>query len=187
MKPWVRRLRGALGMGAVWAIGWAVAGVLIGVTSLLTPFLPWERFFEVFDAPLPALAVPGFVGGAIFSLVLGIAARRRRFSELSLPRFAGWGALGGVLLSLVPDAMAMVGLLDRTEGSIDSVLIAPVIVVPLVLLSTVSAAVTLTIARRGERNASVSPGDRAELLDQPSPFAAPTPAERPVAQAQKKL
>lgn len=42
--------------------------------------------------------------------MLGIAERRRRFDELSLPRFAAWGAVGGVLLSLVPAAMVAVGL-----------------------------------------------------------------------------
>ena len=89
MKKWLRRIRGAVGMGLTWAVGWALFGVLIGVTSVLLPGLPWDLFFEVFDAPLPALAIPGFVGGALFSTVLGIAGRRRRFDELSLPRFGG--------------------------------------------------------------------------------------------------
>ncbi|HEX9164509.1 MAG TPA: hypothetical protein VF862_01260, partial [Gemmatimonadales bacterium] len=110
MNPWVRRFRGAVGMGLTWALGWAVVGLGIGVASLLLPGLPWHRFFDVFDAPLPALAVPGFVGGALFSLVLGVAGRHRRFEQLSVPRFAAWGALGGVLLSLVPAAMVAVGL-----------------------------------------------------------------------------
>jgi hypothetical protein len=79
---WMRRIRGALGMGLTWAAGWAVAGILIGVSSLILPFLPWDVFFRVFDAPLPMLAVPGFVGGAIFSVVLGIAGRRHRFDVL---------------------------------------------------------------------------------------------------------
>ncbi len=92
MKRWLRRIRGAVGMGLTWAVGWALFGVLIGIASLLLPGLPWDLFFEVFDAPLPALAVRGFVGGAFFSTVLGIAGRRRRFDELSLPRFAAWGA-----------------------------------------------------------------------------------------------
>ncbi|MBK6487260.1 MAG: hypothetical protein IPF98_10390 [Gemmatimonadetes bacterium] len=71
MKKWLRRLRGAVGMGLTWAVGWAITGVLVGVASLLLPNLPWDAFFAVFDAPLPALAIPGFVGGAIFSMVLG--------------------------------------------------------------------------------------------------------------------
>src|SRR5688500_1288583 len=116
MKKSLRRIRGALGMGVTWAAGWALAGVLIGVTSRLLPGLPWDSFFEVFDAPLPALAIPGFIGGALFSTVLGIAGRRRRFDELSLPRFAAWGALGGLLLSLVPAAPAAVGFLTVGPG-----------------------------------------------------------------------
>ena len=81
MKRWLRRIRGAVGMGLTWAVGWALFGVLIGITSLLLPGLPWDRFFEVVDAPLPVLAIPGFIGGAFFSTVLGIAGRRRTFDE----------------------------------------------------------------------------------------------------------
>jgi hypothetical protein len=43
----------------------------------------------------------GFVAGAAFSGVLAIAEGRRRVDRLSLPRFAGWGAVGGVLLSVL--------------------------------------------------------------------------------------
>ena len=105
MRKWLERVRGALGMGITWAVGWALFGVLIGVASLILPGLPWHYFFDVFDAPLPALAVPGFFGGVLFSTVLGVAGRRRRFDELSLPGVAAWGALGGMLLSLLPAAM----------------------------------------------------------------------------------
>ena len=76
MNKWLRRIRGAVGMGLTWAAGWAVAGLLIGAASILLPGLPWDSFFEVFDAPLPALAIPGFFAGVFFSIVLGIAARR---------------------------------------------------------------------------------------------------------------
>lgn len=66
MNKWLRRIRGAVGTGLTWALGWAVAGVLIGVTSRLLPGLPWDAFFRVFDAPLPALAIPGFFAGVFF-------------------------------------------------------------------------------------------------------------------------
>lgn len=46
MTKWLRRVRGALGMGLAWAAGWALAGVLIGVTANLLPGLPWDEFFE---------------------------------------------------------------------------------------------------------------------------------------------
>ena len=100
MKRWLRRIRGAVGMGLTWAVGWVLGGVLIGVTSLLLPnLLLWEVLFEAMDPLVPLLALPGFVGGAVFSAVLGIAGRRHRFDELSLPRFAAWGAVGGLLVS----------------------------------------------------------------------------------------
>jgi hypothetical protein len=153
MQNWVRRIRGALGMGVTWAAAWAVVGLLIGVTSLLLPGLPWDAFFAVFDAPLPALAVPGFVGGAIFSVVLGVAARHRRFEQLSMPRFALWGALGGVLLGLVPAAMVAVGLATIGKGALGLWQLTAVVSGPLALLSAGSAAGSLALARRGELRA----------------------------------
>jgi hypothetical protein len=148
MKKWLRRVRGAVGMGLTWAIGWALAGVLIGVTSRLLPWLPWDSFFEFFDAPLPALAIPGFVGGVLFSTVLGIAGRRRRFDELSLPRFAVWGAVGGVLLSLVPAALVAVGLASLGRPDLGLWQITATIIGPLTLLGAVSASGSLLLARK---------------------------------------
>jgi hypothetical protein len=136
-------------MGLTWAAGWALVGMLIGVTSKLLPGLPWDRFFEIFDAPLPALALPGFFAGASFSIILGIAARHRRFAELSLPRFAGLGAAGGLLVSLVPAALVAVGLATPAPG-LDIWLATAVISGPLALLSVASASGSLMLARRAE-------------------------------------
>lgn len=152
MKTWLRRVRGAIGMGLTWAAGWALFGILIGVSSILLPWLPWAAFFQVFDAPLPAMAVPGFFGGVIFSIVLGVAARRRTFDQLSLPRFAAWGALGGLLLSLVPAAMVGVG--TATIGPRFGVWeLTGIISGPLIVLCSASAAGSLMIARMGRRGA----------------------------------
>lgn len=156
MKKGWRRIRGSIGTGLTWAVGWAVGGVAIGATSLLLPGLPWDYFFDVFDAPLPALAVPGFVGGAIFSIVLGIAARRRHFEELSLPLFAALGAAGGLLLSLVPATLHAVGLatLDRPEPGLWQSTVA--ISGPFMLFSALSACGTLLLARRAQAPGSHS-------------------------------
>lgn len=152
---WLRRIRGSVGMGLAWAAAWAIAGLAIGVASILFPGLPWDAFFDVFDAPLPALAVPGFFGGVFFSTVLGIAGRRRRFSELSLPRFAVWGAVGGMLLTLFPLALVAVGLAS-TEGSDTSMWQSLAVVGgPFVLLSAASAAGTLLVARRAQGKSAV--------------------------------
>lgn len=147
---WLRRIRGAIGMGFTWAAIWMVGGLLIGVSSKLLPGLPWDSFFEVFDAPLPALAIPGFAAGALFSVVLGIAGRRRRFHELSLSRFAAWGAVGGLLAILFPFALVAVGLASTEGGKFEASQILSAIAGPFVLLSVVSATGTLMLARRAE-------------------------------------
>lgn len=151
MNRWLRRIRGAVGMGLTWAAGWALVGVLIGVSSRLLPGLPWDSFFEVFDAPLPALAIPGFIGGALFSTVLGIAGRRRRFDELSLPRFCAWGAVGGLLLSLVPAALVAVGLASFDRSDLGLWQVTAAIGGPLTLLSAISACGSLMLARMAEK------------------------------------
>ncbi len=148
---WLKRVRGAIGMGLTWAAGWAVAGVLIGVTSLLTPGLPWNAFFRFYDAPLPSLAMPGFIGGVIFSVVLGIAANRRSLDELSVPRFAAWGALSGLLLSAIPDLLVLAGTATRSETAAGVGTLTAIIALPLVTLCAVSAAGSLLLARRARR------------------------------------
>jgi hypothetical protein len=166
VKNWLRRARGAVGTGLTWAVGWAVAGILIGVASILLPWLPWNYFFDVFDAPLPAMAVPGFVGGVFFSIVLGIAGRHRRFRELSLRRFAAWGALGGLLLLLFPFALVAVGLASSEGSSIGAGHAIAVLGPTFILLGTLSAAGTLALARRAERRESL---EASEALGEAEP------------------
>ena len=161
MNHWLRRIRGALGMGVTWAIGWGVAGIGIGVLSIVTPFLPWEGFFAAFDAPLPAMAVPGFFYGAVLSIVLAIAGRKRRFSELSMPRFVAWGALSGVLF---PMLLLGTGVASPSGGAgFDWVRLA-FLAGTLAAFSTLSAWGTLALARRAERgDPSVDTSDPAAL------------------------
>ena len=96
MQKWLRRIRGAFGMGLAWAFGGAMVG---GFFELVDNVLPGALpFVSRVDMWPQTLAIPGFLGGLIFSIVLAIAVRHRRFSELSLSRFAAWGALAGALL-----------------------------------------------------------------------------------------
>lgn len=91
MRTWLRRIRGALGMGVVWAAAWGFAG----------GFPRWIFGIET-DAPLPLIfGVFGFIAGVSFSAVIALIEGRRRFDQMSVPRFAAWGATGGLLLSVV--------------------------------------------------------------------------------------
>lgn len=90
MKKWIRRIRGAIGMGLTWAVAWFGAGlILLAVVGV-----------GAADVPFPlGFAVIGFLAGVTFSGVLAMAEGRRRLDQMWLPRFAGWGAVGGLLLA----------------------------------------------------------------------------------------
>src|SRR5688572_24564696 len=130
MNTWWRRIRAGLGMGLVWAAGGAAVG---GLIELIANFVPALNFIDMW---IPLFAIPGFVGGMIFSAVIGIAARHRKFEELSLPAFAAWGALGGLLLVGIAALVGWGG---------------PFLAIPFVLMSAGGAAGSLAIARMAEK------------------------------------
>jgi len=90
MRTLVRRLRGAVGIGLAWGLAWLGAGlVLLAIVGPNAADVPFPLFFGFL----------GFIAGMIFAGILGLAEGRRRFDQMSMPRFAGWGAVGGLLLS----------------------------------------------------------------------------------------
>jgi hypothetical protein len=102
MGKWLRRIRGAIGIGVTWAAAWALVGSV-----------PRWLFGFNTDAPFPLIfGVLGFVAGVIFSGLLMLTEGRRGFDQLTLPRFATWGAVGGVLLSAIFTRAASLGFGD---------------------------------------------------------------------------
>lgn len=133
MRKWLRRIRGAIGIGLTWAMTWFSAGM---VWRFVVGFGPG-------DVPFPLVfGALGFLTGATFSGVLGVVEGRRRFDQMSVPRFAALGAIAGLLFS-VP--------LVLTGGEF-VVWLGPVVA----LAGAVSAAGTLALARKAEER---------ELLD----------------------
>ena len=86
--------------------------------------------------------VLGFIGGTIFSTVLRLADGRRSFEQLSLPRFIGWGALGGLVLGGLAVSASLLGAGLTMLGA--------VIVAATTLLGAGSAAGTLVVARAAD-------------------------------------
>ncbi len=146
MKKWLRRIRGAVGMGVTWAVGWALVVVVMGVTTILLPGTWLDLIFAAADDELlMVMVLPAFAGGVVFSTVLGITGRRRRFDELSLPQFAALGAFGGLLLGLFPVAALGVGAASVAQAA--------AIISVVTLLSAVSASGSLILARMSEDRA----------------------------------
>ena len=128
MRTSLRRIRGAIGMGFTWAVALSALG---GV--------PRWVFGVNTDAPIPLLfGVFGFFAGVIFFALLALTERRRTFDQMSLPRFAAWGAIGGLLLAAIfATAVSL-----RWE---DVLVIAPTFA----LASALCASGSLAVARRG--------------------------------------
>lgn len=168
MKKWLRRLRGAVGMGLTWGAGGFFAGGLIELIWNLWPGFPLGPLVDIWPA---ALAIPGFLGGTAFSVVLGIAGRRRSFDELSLPRFAAWGAVGGLLASLAPAALVALGL---ASPAVPVWQITAALAGPFALGSAIAASGSLALARLAEERQLLDAGPDAEASP-PGETRRPTP------------
>jgi hypothetical protein len=117
-------------MGVTWAVAWSAVG--------LVP--RWVFGFNA-DAPFPLIfGVLGLIAGVTFSGVLVLTEGRRRFDQMSLPRFAAWGAMGGLLLSALFAKLA-----SLSWG--DVLAVAPT----LALASAACASGSLAVARRAAR------------------------------------
>jgi hypothetical protein len=151
MKRGLRRIRGMLGMGLTWAIAWAVigGGIMEGIVD------PHGRILDMWPQ---TLAIPGFLLGVLFALVLTATEGRRSFDELSVRRSALWGALSGVVLGGVALAAGIF------PGVVPGVLRAAAVIGPLATLSAGSAAASVAIAKRaGQRTLPSGAGDGATL------------------------
>ena len=136
MSKWLRRIRGAILMGLTWAIIWMPAGLLIG--AIVDPD-------GAMDEPWIAVGTyPGFLAGVMFSVVLGIAASRRRLDELSVVKVGAWGAVAGLVIGSLP---FLIG-----EYSPEVPRMLPFVVLGSITgLSALSAAASLVLARKSER------------------------------------
>ncbi len=153
ITPEDRYLRGAFGMGLTWAVGFIIVGNALNAFEWLfqggaTPNLPLGILIG---------AVGGFIGGGVFSVALAVAGRRRRFDEMSLPRFA---ALGALVPSL---GLVAMGVLD---GGFDWLFTADAFgtATYFVLMGAGFAAGTLALARKAEDREMLEAGaDVAEV------------------------
>src|SRR5688572_12127924 len=145
MRKWTKIFGAAVRMGLTWGIPAALAGFGIEFVHNVWPN-PLGRMMDIW----PAIAIPAFFGGFTFSVLLAVVARGRKLEDLSVPVFAALGALGGVMVSLAPALMVALGLASihgpHTVWDVTGPLVAP-----FALFGGASAAGSLVLARRAER------------------------------------
>jgi hypothetical protein len=138
----LKRLRGVLGTAATWAAGWFGLGAVGWGLGLF----PEGLAFAIPTAGV--LATVGAIAGAGFAVVLGFTDRRRTLDELTLPRIAAWGAIGGILIG-VPMSIGMgpLGYIGLSSF--------------LAILGAGSAAGSLALARVADDRVTIEKGDEA--------------------------
>jgi len=137
MKQWPRRIGTAVGIGLAWAVVWAPIAVVIG-TLIVDPDNSMDEMWVVIGA------YPGFLSAVIFFTVLTIAERARRLGEVAIPRVAGWGALAGLIVGVLPVALG-------TQSPENPPWLGAVVIGSVTLLSAVSAVVSSVVARTARK------------------------------------
>jgi hypothetical protein len=112
MKKWLSGGRGTVAMVLTWTLVWG-----LGFGGLMELYDPHGEIGDVWPT---ALAIPGFLGGVVFSALLWIAEGRRSFDEVPLIRSVMWGVVTGLVLGLLtipakvgdvsPGAAGMIGI-----------------------------------------------------------------------------
>jgi hypothetical protein len=112
MNKWMSGIRGAMLMIVLWVVGWG-----LGFGGIMELIDPDGRVQDVWPT---VLAIPGIIGGVLFSVLLLIAERGRRFDQIPFARIAIWGAATGILLGILtipaevgdvsPGAAGMIGI-----------------------------------------------------------------------------
>jgi peptidoglycan/LPS O-acetylase OafA/YrhL len=149
MKKWLRRIRAAVTMGLIWAVPWAIVAVLIGM--LVDPDESMDEMWWLIGA------YPGFLGGVLFSIVLGIAERHRKLGELSVPRFGAWGAVAGLLIGVLAFVLG-------TPSAESPRWLGAVVIGTMIVMGAVSAAGSLALARKAEQRELLDAGaDAADM------------------------
>jgi hypothetical protein len=94
MAKWLSGTRGAVSLILLWTVGWG-----LGFGGLAEVFV--DPSGDVLDLWPMEMAIPGFIGGAVFACLLRLGEDRRHFDEVSLARFTLWGVLTGLVVGVL--------------------------------------------------------------------------------------
>lgn len=139
MKKWLIRIGRGVAMGLGWGAAWVPVALLVGL--IVDPN-------DSMDEPwLVVGMLPGFLCGAVFSAVAGIADRRHGLDELSFSRAGAWGVASGLLVGGLWLVLALLS--DPPKWLLNLVVVGS-----LTLLSAVSGVGAALMARMRKNDAS---------------------------------
>ena len=134
-----RRIFVVILVALAWAVVWSPVGVLTGI--IVDPGGSMDEMWAAIGA------YPGFLCGAVFSAVVGIAEGRRRLNEVVHSRVAAWGAVSGLVVGAIPFVLGTV------NSTLPLWLWSIVTVGAVTILSSASAVGTASIARMAKKRA----------------------------------
>ena len=132
---WLRRIRDVVLMALVWAAVWGPIGVLTGL--IVDPDGSMDEMWVAVGA------YPGFLCGAVFSVLIGTSKSAGRLENLSFPRVAIRGAASGLLVGVFPFALLASNDAEGIRGWPPGVLV----IASFTLLSAASAAGSVKLAK----------------------------------------
>jgi hypothetical protein len=166
MTQWLKRVRGAVGTGVIWALAWAPVAVIVG-TQIIDPDNSMDEMWFMVGA------LPGFLAGIVFSLLLSRLARSRTLSDLSIARTGMWGALAGAAIGVLPFVLG-------DTGGRPWIALAAGVIGTFASVSALSASGSLALAQRAERRELRSGNTPPDILSAATSTTSSVPNAHPV-------
>jgi len=94
----MRRIRAIVRNAVIWAAGWAAVPAALFTVLRLTGVVPGSVSWHNGLGLAARFGIVGFVAGAVFSSIVGVAYRGRRLAEINWVKF---GLAGGAITAVV--------------------------------------------------------------------------------------
>ena len=114
----IHRVRAFATTALVWGGMYALAGAVFNLMQTYWGSAAPEFVLALEQTRWVAFrwAVIGVISGSMFAAAFSRFERRRTFSQLSLPRVALWGVVGGMALPLLNSALILAGVVHESVG-----------------------------------------------------------------------
>ena len=145
----MRTIRAAFVTALTWGVAWAIVGLFFGLAAVSRGWPESTDLLRtmsiIITGPTLVLGIAGMLSGATFAAVMSRGERGKTLEGVSMWRAGGWGAVGGLVFSVV----SMVLILNRFGFGEAAAGAAVRWIGTATTLGVLSAAGSLAIARKG--------------------------------------